>query len=175
MPPKLPLPLRHGLTALVTGGGSGINLCVTQALLSRGCNVVVADIGLRPEAETTLSQHQGRAVFQQMDVRSWKALEKAFAVAEGAFDSPSSGVDIVVPGAGIYEPVGFFFFFLLSSSHTHAHTHTHTRTLRFHSWTKGKLELTFHTSTRPTSGTRLVLRPALTPATATVTQRLMST
>src|SRR2546423_7760958 len=97
MPPKLPLPLRSGLTALVAGGGSGINLCVTQSLLSRGCNVVVADIGLRPEAEVTLSRYQDRAMFQQTDVCSWAALEKAFAV---AFGSPSSGVDIVVPGAG---------------------------------------------------------------------------
>jgi NAD(P)-dependent dehydrogenase (short-subunit alcohol dehydrogenase family) len=38
-------------TALVTGGGSGICLAFTKLLLSRNCNVLIADLQLTPEAQ----------------------------------------------------------------------------------------------------------------------------
>ncbi|KAK5991880.1 15-hydroxyprostaglandin dehydrogenase-like protein [Cladobotryum mycophilum] len=94
-----------GKTAIVTGAGSGINLAFAQLLLSRGCNVVFADIALRPEAKDVVSQYQGkdggpRAVWVETDVASWPALTKMFEVTLAEFGD----FDILCPGAGVYEP-----------------------------------------------------------------------
>lgn len=94
----------QGKAAIVTGSGAGINLCFAQLLISHGCNVVFADLALRPEAKEVVDAHQSgspRAVFQQTDVTEWTQLERMFEVAEQEFES----VDIVCPGAGVYEPV----------------------------------------------------------------------
>ncbi|KAB8304233.1 hypothetical protein EYC80_003651 [Monilinia laxa] len=92
-------------TAIVTGGGSGINFCFAELLLSKGCNVIIADLALRPEAQQLVSKYSGssdgaRAVFQQTDVTEWAQLDRMFEVAIEQF----GGADIVCPGAGIYEP-----------------------------------------------------------------------
>jgi len=99
----------RGKTAIVTGAGSGINLCFANLLLSRGCNVLFADLALRPEAEEVVKKHTspkdrnlGRASFQRTDVSKWNQLERMFLIAEDEFGG--TGADIVVPGAGIYEP-----------------------------------------------------------------------
>ncbi|PSR77515.1 short chain dehydrogenase [Coniella lustricola] len=103
-----------GKTAIITGAGSGINLAFAALLLSRNCNVVLADLALRPEAEALLAKHSSssseadasthrqspRAIFVPTDVASWPALAHMFAVALETFDS----IDIVCPGAGIFEP-----------------------------------------------------------------------
>lgn len=44
---------------------------------------------------------KGRAVFHKTNVTEWAQLERMFLRAIGEFDT----VDIVVPGAGVYEPV----------------------------------------------------------------------
>jgi NAD(P)-dependent dehydrogenase (short-subunit alcohol dehydrogenase family) len=68
--------------------------------------VLFADLALRPEAQKMVDQYsekqdgKPRAVFQKTDVREWTELEKMFQVAEQQF----GGVDIVCPGAGIYDP-----------------------------------------------------------------------
>jgi len=91
-----------GKTAIVTGAGSGINYEFAKLLLSRNCNVVLADIALRPEAQKLVDSHtkSPRAVFQKTDVTDWGQLSKLFDVAEAEF----GGVDIVTPGAGVFEP-----------------------------------------------------------------------
>ncbi|TKA65783.1 hypothetical protein B0A55_09108 [Friedmanniomyces simplex] len=95
-----------GKTALVTGAGSGINYCFAKLLLSRGCNVVIADLGLRPEAQKLVDDYSStdggkpRAVFVKTDVVQWPDLDNMFAVADETF----GGADIVCPGAGIFEP-----------------------------------------------------------------------
>ncbi|KAI5196460.1 NAD(P)-binding protein [Aureobasidium subglaciale] len=95
-----------GKTAIVTGAGSGINLCFAALLLSRGCNVVFADLGLRPEAQAIADQYsqkstgQPRAIFQKTDVTDWTQLSRMFEVAKEEF----GGVDLVCPGAGVFEP-----------------------------------------------------------------------
>ncbi|KAK2589497.1 hypothetical protein QQS21_012826 [Conoideocrella luteorostrata] len=94
-----------GKTAIVTGAGSGINFYFAKLLLSKGCNVVIADIGLRPEAEVLVSEHSGlqaspRALFAKTDVASWPDLTRMFEVTVAEF----GGFDIVCPGAGVYEP-----------------------------------------------------------------------
>lgn len=70
--------------------------------------MLFADLKLRPEAEQVVKEHTnpsnaglGKAAFQETDVTEWKHLERMFFVAESRFGS----IDIVVPGAGVYEPV----------------------------------------------------------------------
>jgi len=95
-----------GKTAIVTGAGSGINLSFAKLLLSKGCNVLFADLALRPEAQKLHSAHSAthggsaRAVFQKTDVTDWVQLEEMFKVADKEF----GGADIVCPGAGVFEP-----------------------------------------------------------------------
>jgi NAD(P)-dependent dehydrogenase (short-subunit alcohol dehydrogenase family) len=82
----------------------GINFCFVKLLLEKGCNCVLADISLRPEAKALVEQYSTstpRAVFQQTDVTDWAQLERMFEVAEKEFGE----IDIVCPGAGIFEPV----------------------------------------------------------------------
>jgi NAD(P)-dependent dehydrogenase (short-subunit alcohol dehydrogenase family) len=96
----------EGKTAIVTGAGSGINLSFAELLLSRNCNVLFADIALRPEAQKVVDAYskktegQPRAVFQQTDVRDWSQLTRMMTVARSEFNT----IDIVCPGAGIYDP-----------------------------------------------------------------------
>lgn len=96
----------EGKRAIVTGAGSGINLSFAEILLSRGCSVLFADKALRPEAQKLVDQYaepkegQPRAIYQETDVRDWLQLERMFEVADREF----GGVDIVCPGAGIYDP-----------------------------------------------------------------------
>ncbi|KAJ0307902.1 hypothetical protein COL5a_008147 [Colletotrichum fioriniae] len=115
-----------GKTAIITGAGSGINpadlspsqkslviqsnlginFSFAELLIERGCNVVIADLALRPEAEQLVSSNQDksnarpRAVFVKTDVTSWPALTNMFKVAIEEFGS----FDIFCPGAGVYEP-----------------------------------------------------------------------
>ncbi|KAH7215957.1 amino acid permease-domain-containing protein [Fusarium oxysporum] len=96
----------RGKTAIVTGAGSGINLAFAEQLLNGGCNVLFADLALRPEAQKLVDAYSGgvesksRAVFQQTDVTNWTHLERIFERAEEEFGE----IDIVCPGAGVYEP-----------------------------------------------------------------------
>ncbi|KAL2069264.1 hypothetical protein VTL71DRAFT_15602 [Oculimacula yallundae] len=114
-----------GKTALVTGGGSGICLEFTKLLLANNCNVLIADLQLTPEAEALISPKpaptngngngnghsngngysvtgngKARAVFQKTDVTDWTQLEQAFERALSEFGS----LELVCPGAGIFEP-----------------------------------------------------------------------
>ncbi|KAG2414480.1 hypothetical protein HFD88_003671 [Aspergillus terreus] len=95
----------QGRSAIVTGAGSGINLAFAKLLLGNGCNVLIAELALRPEAQVVVDKYstassRPRAVFQKTDVIDWKQLEQMFEVAEREFGE----IDIVCPGAGIYEP-----------------------------------------------------------------------
>jgi 3-hydroxybutyrate dehydrogenase len=71
-------------------------------LLKGGCNVLIADIGLRPEAEDLVKQYSNspKAVFQKTDVTSWKDLDAMMKAAEDSFGQ----IDVVCPGAGVFEP-----------------------------------------------------------------------
>jgi len=91
----------NGKTAIVTGGGSGISLAFTLRLLEAGCNVVVADLALSPEADALNKYTQTpKAIFQKTDVTDWAQLDAAFKVAHEAFGR----IDIVCTGAGLSEP-----------------------------------------------------------------------
>lgn len=95
-----------GKTALVTGGGSGICLEFTKLLLSRGCNVLIADLRLTSQAEELLSSYEGngkdvRVFWKKTDVMDWTQLQAAFDACMSEFGT----LDIVCPGAGVFEPV----------------------------------------------------------------------
>ncbi|KAI4240176.1 MAG: hypothetical protein L6R40_005309 [Gallowayella cf. fulva] len=95
-----------GKTAIVTGAGSGINLAFARLLLRKQCNVVFADLALRPEAKEVVAAHSSpsrspaRAVFQQTDVREWPQLEGMFHRATKEF----GGADI--PFSSFWHPPG---------------------------------------------------------------------
>ena len=82
----------------------GINYEFAQILLGKNCNVVIADLSLRPEAETLVSKYKDsspRAVFVKTDVTSWESQAATFA--ETAASSPTKTIDIVITSAGV-EP-----------------------------------------------------------------------
>ena len=89
-----------GHVALVSGGGSGIGLAFVQALVQRGCRVLIADLALRPESEAFIAASNGAAVFHPTDVTVWTQLESAVAAASTHFGR----LDIVCPCAGVFEP-----------------------------------------------------------------------
>lgn len=99
----------QGKAALVTGGGSGICLALTRKLLAAGCSVVVADLTLLPEAEEVISNKAttvggAKAVFIKTDVLDWNQLQAAFEKSMEEFGR----LDVVVPGAGVFEPVSTY-------------------------------------------------------------------
>ena len=125
----------QGKTAIVTGAGSGrhtpisiacgdtdkgyptgINLEFARLLLQHGSNVLFADLALRPEAQELVDQYQSKpkAVFQKTDVTSWADLNDMFKVAMQHFGS----VDIVCPGAGVFEPKWSAFWYPPGSAET---------------------------------------------------------
>lgn len=61
--------------------------------MEKNCNVVIADLGLRPEAQKLVDEYttQPRAVFVKTDVVMWDQLMNMFDVAEKEF----GGADIV--------------------------------------------------------------------------------
>lgn len=64
--------------------------------------MILADLSLRSEAEELVAKHQTgspRAIFQKTDVTDWTQLSRLFDLAISEFGS----VNIVCPGAGIYE------------------------------------------------------------------------
>ena len=84
---------------------SGICLAFAETLLSQNCNVVFADLALRPEAQDLVSKNGGkdggpRAVFVKTDVTDWAAISRMFEAALLEFGD----FDVVCPGAGVYEP-----------------------------------------------------------------------
>jgi NAD(P)-dependent dehydrogenase (short-subunit alcohol dehydrogenase family) len=81
---------------------SGINFAFARLLLEKKCNVVIADLALRPEAEKHFAQFtsEPKAVFTKTDVTSWAALENMFEVALKEFGQ----IDVLCAGAGIFEP-----------------------------------------------------------------------
>ncbi|KAM0703206.1 hypothetical protein Q7P35_009144 [Cladosporium inversicolor] len=103
----------NGKTAIVTGGGSGISLAFTLRLLEAGCNVVVADLALSPEADALNKYTETpKAIFQKTDVTDWAQLDAAFKTAHDSFGR----IDIVCTGAGLSEPPKTSFWALKSST-----------------------------------------------------------
>ncbi|OAQ86211.1 short chain dehydrogenase [Purpureocillium lilacinum] len=121
----------RGKAALITGGGSGINLAFAQLLLESGCSVIIGDLALQPEAQALVDKYTPpppppappsssspssapspdsassssssppRALFHRTDVTSFPQLSSLFALAATTFPHT---LTIVVAGAGVFEP-----------------------------------------------------------------------
>ena len=86
----------------------GIGLALTKKLLAAGCSVMVADLRLRPEAEEAYKAYPHPAaadkgvsvVFHKTDMREWAEIGAMFEACLAAFGQ----VDVVVNGAGVFEP-----------------------------------------------------------------------
>ncbi|KAE9581127.1 hypothetical protein CGMCC3_g3107 [Colletotrichum fructicola] len=96
-----------GKFAVVTGAGSGINLAFAEQLLTTGCSVIFADIALRPEAEELIAKYphpskdeSPSAVYHKMDQSNWAQVSETWEFALKTFGR----VDLLCPGAGIWEP-----------------------------------------------------------------------
>lgn len=85
---------------------SGISHALTEQLLEAGCSVMIADVRLTSEAEATLKKHANpapgapRLVFHETDMSDWAQISSLWETTLKKFPR----IDIVVNGAGIYEP-----------------------------------------------------------------------
>lgn len=98
--------------------------------MENGCNVLIADLALRPEAQDLVEKYSipssaPRAVFQRTDVTDWKQLELMFEVAEKEFGE----IDVVCPGAGVYEPVRLLIQMSINLQVAAAHRHSMLQTM----------------------------------------------
>jgi NAD(P)-dependent dehydrogenase (short-subunit alcohol dehydrogenase family) len=94
-------PLKNKI-AIVTGGGSGINLCFAQLAVKQGAKVIIADLKLTPEAEKFVNSEAPSAIFTKCDVTKRSDLENLIKVSEEKYgDVP----DVYIAGAGVFEPV----------------------------------------------------------------------
>ena len=80
----------------------GIGLEFVRLLLKNGCNVVIGDLQLNPNAQKLVESTSGpsKVVFKKTDVTNWVELTDLFTFTEKEFGTP----DIVCPAAGIFEP-----------------------------------------------------------------------
>ncbi|KAH8872834.1 3-hydroxyacyl-CoA dehydrogenase type-2 [Schistosoma japonicum] len=82
-----------GLSAIVTGGSSGLGLATTKKLIAEGCNVLVCDIQKSP----LLSELGSNCVYCETDVTSESDVVNAVSLAQKTF----SNLHILVNCAGI--------------------------------------------------------------------------
>ncbi|QPC69759.1 hypothetical protein HYE68_000511 [Fusarium pseudograminearum] len=92
---------------------SRINLCFVRLLLKNGFSVLIVDRRLRVEAQQLMEQYpfegdnsKAELLFQETDVTSWPQLTAAWKTALEKFPK----VDIVVAGAGLFEPPWYSFW-----------------------------------------------------------------
>ncbi len=85
-----------GKRALISGGTSGIGLCLSKAFVRLGADVTATGAS-RGRLEAARSDREAKAVhFEQLDVRDRKAVDALV----GAFDR----LDFLVNGAGVAKP-----------------------------------------------------------------------
>ena len=91
--------IERGMSAYVSGGGSGIGRGISLALAARGVNVGVADIRESDAAETArqITSAGGKAIALPVDVSDASSVEAAADHIEGAFGP----VSIVCNNAGV--------------------------------------------------------------------------
>ncbi len=93
-----------GKVAVVTGGGSGINLAFAKVAFEQGARLVIADLKLTDEGQRFVdSASSDHVMFAKCDVQNRVDLENLIAVSREKF-----GVipEVYIAGAGVFEPVG---------------------------------------------------------------------
>ena len=90
--------------AVITGGGSGINLSFARLALQNGARgILIADLALTKEAEEFVkSAGTSKVVFVKCDVTKRADLENLPKASEKAFGEVP---DVWIAGAGVFEPV----------------------------------------------------------------------
>ena len=91
-----------GKVAVVTGGGSGINLAFVRLALQASAKVLIADLKLLPEAEQVLKESNGTCAFAKCDVSNWSDLNRLPSEVAEAFNGAVA--DVWIAGAGVFEP-----------------------------------------------------------------------
>jgi NAD(P)-dependent dehydrogenase (short-subunit alcohol dehydrogenase family) len=86
---------------VITGGGSGIGLALSQQCHAKGAKVLIGDLTLRPEAQKFVDEAGDKVVFTKCDVTQWKDLKNLVDVSLEKFGEVP---DVYCPVAGIFEP-----------------------------------------------------------------------
>lgn len=86
-----------GRVAIVTGGASGMGLAYVQALMGRGCAVVVNDVHGAEAVATRLTAEGGRALAAAVPVGTADAAQRIAAQTLEHF----GGIDILINNAGV--------------------------------------------------------------------------
>jgi NAD(P)-dependent dehydrogenase (short-subunit alcohol dehydrogenase family) len=90
----------QGLTALITGGGSGIGFATAKDMLARGANVMIVGRDQKKlKAASEALDHQGRLKFMAGDVSSEGYANKLVRDTVNAFGR----LDILVNNAGVFR------------------------------------------------------------------------
>ncbi|KXN65900.1 NAD(P)-binding protein [Conidiobolus coronatus NRRL 28638] len=91
----------NGLTAIITGGASGIGESTCKLLVNKGAKVIIADINdeLGSKLEIELNKNSKCAKYIHCDVRKSNDIQKCFNYADKEF----GGAQILINNAGIYE------------------------------------------------------------------------
>lgn len=95
-----------GKIAVVTGGGSGINLSFVRCAVQQGARVIVADLKLTEDGDKFMKGEGAKAaIFTKCDVTKRADLENLITLSEKEYgDVP----DVYIAGAGVFEPVCIF-------------------------------------------------------------------
>lgn len=80
------------VTAIVTGGASGLGFAVTENLIQNGARVVVLDLP-KPESEAKIKSLGGNATFSGGDVTQSEDVQKAIRVAQEKFGSIQAAIN----------------------------------------------------------------------------------
>jgi len=91
----------NGVTAVVTGAGSGIGRAIAERFVAEGGRVVFADINLEAAQAAVAALAESAAIHStavECDVTSSESVKNLFDEAEAAFGS----VDVLVNNAGIF-------------------------------------------------------------------------
>jgi len=97
---------------VIVPSAPGINFALAKLLLSKGCNVVIADLALlQPAAELLItysktSPTEPTCLYHVTDVTNWSALSSLFTFTLSHFHQ----IDILVPGAGVFDPPSSNFY-----------------------------------------------------------------
>lgn len=103
--------------ALVTGGGSGINLSFVKLAFKSGARgVIIADLRLTEQAQS-LVDGSDRVIFLRCDVTKRKDLDSLIT---GSVDKFGEVPDVYVAGAGVFEPVLYLSILISLPALTHS-------------------------------------------------------